>query len=40
LWLRHPDNKLSGPPAINHPNARGMKLFADSLMGLFPAKGD
>ena len=24
--------------AINHPNARGMKLFADSLMALFAGK--
>ena len=22
--------------AINHPDARGMKIFADSLMALFP----
>jgi hypothetical protein len=22
--------------SINHPDARGMKLFADSLMALFP----
>jgi lysophospholipase L1-like esterase len=26
--------------AINHPNAHGMRLFADSLMALFPGKGN
>jgi lysophospholipase L1-like esterase len=26
--------------AINHPTAPGMKLFADSLIALFPGKGD
>ena len=26
--------------AINHPDARGMSLFADSLMALFPGRAD
>ena len=36
LWRQGIPYNTLNVNAINHPDARGMKIFADSLMALFP----
>jgi hypothetical protein len=38
LWRQGIPHSALMLNSINHPDARGMKIFADALMELFPAK--